>query len=242
MQEYLASTYGDRIADHYDVLHPDADPAAIDLLAALAGAGPVLELGIGTGRLALPLVARGFSVHGVDASRAMVAKLREKQGGRDIPVTIADFRHFELPQSFQLIFVVFNTFFALQSQEEQVDCFRAAANHLEPDGCFLIEAFVPDVTRFDRDQRVSVRNVGTDAAILELSRHDPVQQRIESQILHVSEEGMILFPVQLRYAWPAELDLMARLAGLSLAQRWTDWQRQPFTASSTFHISVYRPT
>src|ERR671924_1272067 len=159
MEEYLASTYGDRIADHYDALHPEADPAAIDLLAELAGSGPVLELGIGTGRLALPLVARGFSVHGVDASRAMVAKLREKQGGRDIPVSIGDFRHFELPQRFQLIFVAFNTFFALQSQEEQVECFRAAANHLNPDGCFLIEAFVPDVTRFDRDQRVSVRNV-----------------------------------------------------------------------------------
>ena len=240
MTEYLASTYGDRIADQYDAMHPAIDQEAIELLGELASGGPVLELGIGTGRIALPLAAHGLKVQGVDASEAMVARLRVKPGGEDIPVRIADFREFDLGEKFALIFVAFNTIFALQSQEEQVQCFRTVARHLQPDGCFLIEAFVPDLARFDRDQRVSVRSIDSDSAMLELSRHDPVLQRVESQLVHVSSRGVQLYPVQLRYAWPSELDLMARLADLTLIHRWANWRREPFGATSGFHLSVYR--
>ena len=240
MNEYLASTYGDRIADQYDFMHPAIDQAAIDLLEELASGGPVLELGIGTGRIALPLADRGVKVQGVDASGAMVARLRAKPGGQDIPVTIADFREFDLGEKFTLIFVAFNTIFALQTQEEQVECFRTVARHLEPGGCFLIEAFVPDLTRFDLDQRASVRSLDSSSAMLELSRHDPVAQRVDSQLVHVSSSGLQLYPVRLRYAWPSELDLMARLAGLALLHRWANWQREAFGATSGFHVSVYR--
>ncbi|HEX6307761.1 MAG TPA: methyltransferase domain-containing protein [Longimicrobiales bacterium] len=240
MTEYLASTYGDRIADWYDSMHPAVDPAAIELLAELASGGPVLELGIGTGRIALPLASRGLRVQGVDASEAMVARLRAKPGGQDIPVTITDFREFDLQRTFPLIFVAFNTIFALPTQDDQVQCFRTVARHLGADGCFVVEAFVPDLTRFDRNQRVSMGNFDLDSAMLELSHHDPVRQRIDAQLLYLSPQGIRLYPVQLRYAWPAELDLMARLAGLTLWQRWSSWNREPFGAASGFHVSVYR--
>lgn len=241
MTEYVASTYGDRIADRYDSMHPGVEPAAIDLLTELAAGGPVLELGIGTGRIALPLMSRGVEVHGVDASEAMVAQLRSKPAARNIPVTIADFREFELGQTFPLIFVAFNTIFALQTQEDQIQCFRTVARHLQPGGCFLIEAFVPDLTRFDRDQRISTSSLNLDSAVLELACHDSVRQRVDSQLVHMSSEGIRLYPVQLRYAWPSELDLMARLAALRLWQRWSSWKREPFSAASGFHVSVYRP-
>jgi SAM-dependent methyltransferase len=239
MTEYLPSTYGDRIADQYDAMHPPIDQTAIDLLAELAAGGPVLELGIGTGRIALPLASRGLKVQGVDASEAMIARLRAKPGGNDVPVTIADFRDFDLGEKFALIFVAFNTIFALQSQEDQVQCFRTVARHLRSGGCFLIEAFVPDLARFDRDQRASVRSLDPDSAMLELSRHDPVAQRVDSQLVHVSSRGMQLYPARLRDAWPSELDLMARLAGLTLLHRWANWRRDAFGAASAFHVSLY---
>lgn len=241
MSEYLHSSYGDRIADTYDALYPEHDAAAIELLADLALDGPALELGIGTGRLALPLAARGIRVHGIDASSAMVAKLRKKPGGDELPVTIANFGKFELGERFQLIYVAFNTIFALLTQDEQVDCFRSVAVHLKEGGCFLIEAFVPDTARFDRGQRVSAVKVESDALSLEVTRHEPTQQRVNSQLVRITEEGIRLFPVQLRYAWPSELDLMARLAGLELSERWATWERREFDARSEFHISVYRP-
>ncbi|HET7552250.1 MAG TPA: class I SAM-dependent methyltransferase [Gemmatimonadaceae bacterium] len=240
MTEYLPSTYGDQIADQYDAMHPAIDQAAIDLLHDLAAGGPVLELGIGTGRIALPLAARGLKMQGVDASEAMVARLRAKPGGKDIPVTIADFREFDLAEKFALIFLAFNTIFALQSQEDQIQCFRTVARHLRPGGCFLIEAFVPDLTRFDLGQRASVRSIDTDSAMLELSRHDAVAQRVDSQLIRLSSGGLELYPVRLRYAWPSELDLMARLADLTPAHRWANWQREAFGATSGFHVSVYR--
>jgi SAM-dependent methyltransferase len=240
MNEYHASTYGDRISDVYDLMHPDPDPGAVDLLAELAGGGLALELGIGTGRIALPLASRGVEVHGVDSSEAMVAKLRAKPGGADIPVTIGDFTDFELGRKYQLVFVAFNTFFAVKSQEAQIQCFNAAARHLKPGGRFLIQAFVPDPSRFDRGQRIAVRDINPNSAVLEVAQHDPVRQQVRSHLIHLTEAGLQLYPVQLRYAWPSELDLMARLAGLSLSQRWADWTRGPFQASSGFHISVYQ--
>jgi SAM-dependent methyltransferase len=143
MTEYSASTYGDQIVDVYDALFGDYDSSAITLLADLAGDGPALELGIGTGRLALPLAERGVAVQGIDASAAMIEKLRTKLGGASIRVAVGDFSNVALEERFSLIFVAFNTFFALQTQEDQVRCFRSVASHLREGGTFLIEAFVP---------------------------------------------------------------------------------------------------
>ena len=243
MKEYTAATYGDRIAEHYDHMHPDgpATQAVSNVLAGLAAGGRALELGIGTGRVALPLAARGIEVHGIDASQAMVAKLHAKPGGAAIPVTIGDFAAFHVDAKFSLIFVVFNTFFGLVTQEAQVQCFRHVAAHLEPGGVFLMEAFVPDPGRFTRGQSMSVNRIEADQVELDVARHDPLAQRVHSQHLIFTESGTRLYPVRLRYAWPAELDLMARLAGLRLRERWSDWTGAPFTAASSGHISLYEP-
>lgn len=238
---YKPATYGELIAEVYDGFYHAAPLSTqVDLLAELAGDGPVLELGIGTGRLALPLVERGIPVHGIDASEAMVAKLHAKSGGSDIPVSIDNFESFELDHRFSLVFVGFNTFFALLTQEAQIACFRAVAAHLGPTGLFLIEAFVPDLARFDRGQRTSATDMQVGSLILESSLHDASAQRVDSQHLVVRDgEPPRLFPVSLRYAWPAELDLMARLAGLELRDRWGDWDRGPFGSNASMHVSVW---
>jgi SAM-dependent methyltransferase len=241
--DYGPETYGDRIADVYDAWYGEADflekDASIELLAELAGGGPVLELAIGTGRLALPLAERGLEVHGVDASEAMVARLREKPGGADIPVTMGDFADVPVEGAYPLVFVAFNTFFGLPSQEAQVRCFANAAAHLAEGGVFLIEAFVPDLGRFDRNQRFQTNSVSTTEVNLDASRHDPLEQRVDSVHVVLTEAGTRLYPVNLRYAFPAELDLMARLAGLELKHRWGGWRREEFTRQSQRHVSVY---
>ncbi len=241
MSDYDAASYGDKIADVYDEWYSQLDTSgAVDMLADLAGSGPVLELGIGTGRLALPLSERGVEVHGIDASEAMVAKLRAKPGGDRIPVRMGDFADLEVEGQFSLIAVAFSTFFSLRSQEEQVRCFRNVALHLSDDGLFVIEAFVPDVSRFDRQQRVGASKVKSDGEVmLEVSQHDPTQQRVDAQHIVLSEAGIEMYPVKVRYSYPAELDLMAQLAGLRLRERWGGWRREPFTASSIWHVSVY---
>lgn len=241
MHEYEATTYGDRIADVYDewpALPADAG-AAVDCLASLAGSGPCLELGIGTGRVALPLAQQGLKVHGIDASEAMVAKLRAKPGGEAIPMSIGNFADVAVEGHFSLIFVVFNTIFALESQEEQVQCFANAANHLADGGLFLLEAFVPDLTRYTLGQHTQTHSVELDRVLLEVARLDPVAQQIVAQHVVLAELGIRLYPVKIRYAWPSELDLMARLAGLRLEERWSGWGREAFTGASTRHISVY---
>ena len=240
MEGYAAATYGDRIADVYDERVQGSRPGQVELLHELAGGGPVLELGIGTGRLALPLVARGIEVHGIDSSEAMLAKLRAKPGGDRITVTMGDFADFDLGKQFTLVFVAFNTLFALPDQETQLSCFGAVSRHLLPGGCFLVEAFVPDPSRFDRGQRVSAMEVGLDRVLLECSRHDAVAQTVTSQHVALGASGTSLYPVHIRYAWPSELDLMARIAGLQLEGRWDGWDRRPFTAGSVTTISLWR--
>jgi SAM-dependent methyltransferase len=241
-EPYGAATYGDRIAEIYDDLYqfPTQTAAAVDLLAELAGAGPALELGIGTGRLAVPLAARGVTVLGIDASDSMVAKLRAKPGGSEIDVTIGDFSAVPGDTPCQLVYVAFNTFFALLTQDDQLRCFARVAARLVAGGRFLVEAFVPDLNRFDRGQRTSNSHVLTDAVALEVSAHHPADQRVDSAHVVISESGTRLYPVQIRYCWPSELDLMARLAGLTLEDRWGDWRRSPFTDDSAGHVSVWR--
>jgi SAM-dependent methyltransferase len=237
--KYLESTYGERIAEVYDEWYSAPPAEAIDVLQELAGDGPALELGIGTGRIALPLAAQGLTVHGIDASEAMVARLRAKPGGDRIPVKIGNFADVEADGEYSLVFAVFSTFFALASQEEQVKCFDNVAKRLRAGGLFLIQAFVPDMTRFTRGQIVQATHVGVDEVRLETSRHDPVTQRTIGHHVQITTGGVKLYPVQVRYAWPSELDLMARLAGMRLRQRWASWRRDPFTAESVNHISVY---
>jgi SAM-dependent methyltransferase len=244
MDDYTASTYGDRIADIYDTKYASLPfggdlNQAIALLADLAGEGPALELGIGTGRIALPLLEAGVDVRGVDASAAMAARLAAKPGGERIPVTIADFRDFTLPDRFALVFVVFNTFFGLLTQQHQIDCLETVTRHLADGGAFVLEAFVPDVSRFDHGQRLGVVRSEVDEVELEASRYDPVEQRVDTNHVIIRPDGISLYPVKLRFATVAELDLMARLAGLRLRERWADWDRSPFRAESPKHISVW---
>jgi SAM-dependent methyltransferase len=242
--EYRASTYGDQIADFYDNLvgtmfQPAATEQAVGFLADLAGTGPALELGVGTGRIAIPLAERGVAVTGVDASEAMVARLRARPGGATIPVVMGDFGELAVEGQFALIYVVFNTFFALLTQQLQVQCFRRVAERLTPGGAFVTEAFVPDLTRYQRGQSISTEHIDQSWVMLNAAQHDPTNQRISSRHVVIEEQGVRLYPVELRYAWPSELDLMAELAGLRLKERFGGWAREPFTASSSRHISVY---
>jgi SAM-dependent methyltransferase len=245
-EDYTDATYGDRIADIYDVryLEPLAGDTAdaVSFLRDLAGDGPALELGIGTGRVAIPLADAGVEVHGLDTSEAMVAKLREKPGGDRIHTTLGSFADFTLETRFPLIYVVFNTFFSLLTQDEQVSAFRSVARHLTPTGTFAMQAFVPDVTRFESNQqRVAIESVGVDEITLEMSSHDAVTQRTDSQFVLLRQGDVRLFPVRIRYAYVSELDLMARLAGLRLRERWSSWRRDPFPSSDWSHISVWEP-
>ena len=243
-EEYTGATYGDRIAEIYDERYLGAFESdtvrAANFLQRVAGAGPALELGIGTGRVALPLKEKGVEVHGIDASEAMVGRLREKPGGSDISVTIGSFATFSLPTRYPLIYVVFNTFFGLLTQEEQVTSFESVARHLMPDGVFVMQAFVPDVTRFDaHNQRVSAEAVGLDEISLETSSHDPFSQRTDSQHVVIRDGSVRIYPVRIRYAYVSELDLMARIAGLKLRERWSDWDRTPYPSRNWQHVSVW---
>ena len=244
MDDFAPSTYGDRVADVYDDWYADGrslgDVAgAVSFLHELAGSGPALELGIGTGRVALPLLEAGVEVHGIDASEAMVTKLRTKEGGDRVPVAIGDFREFDLDSRFRLVYVVFNTFFGLLTQDDQVSCFQAVARHLGEGGAFAMEAFIADPARFDRGQRVSAIEVDRDVVRLEVSRHDAIEQRTDSQQVVIREDGIRLYPVKIRYAHMAELDLMARIAGMRLRDRWGDWDRSALSSASAKHISVW---
>jgi SAM-dependent methyltransferase len=212
----------------------------VEFLADVAGDGRVLELAIGTGRVALPLAARGVTAEGADASAAMVDRLWAKPGGDAIPVTLGDMARVAVSGSFRLVYLVFNTLSGLLSQERQAECFAGVARVLDPGGMFVIECFVPDLARFDHGQRVQARSVTQDSAIIEVSVHDRARHRVTTQMVTLDGQGMHLRPVAIRYSYPAELDLLAGAAGLRLAGRYADWHRRPFTSTSDSHISVYQ--
>src|SRR4029450_8984495 len=242
MDSYRPETYGDRIADVYDRLTATLpEPAGcVDRLAAAGGGGGALERGIGTGRVALPLAARGVEVHGIDASAAMVERLRAKPGGEAIPVTLGDFADLSVEGGYRLGYAVFNTFFSLLTQDDQVRCFRAVADRLTPDGAFALELFVPDPTLHPGGQSIRTRHLGLDLVRFDLALHDPVAQRVDFQNVLLTADGARLLPGSVRYAWPSELDLMARLAGLRLRERWGGWRREPYTASTSgLYVAVY---
>lgn len=251
MEGYGPQTYGDAIADAYDTLfgeHHDT-AAAVEQLAHLArrtSATRVLELGVGTGRLALPLTARGIDVWGIDASPAMVEQLRHKPGGNDLPVAVGDMAAIDLRAlpggdhaRFGVVFVAVNTFFNLTSEDAQQRCLRRVHDVLAPGGLFVLEAFVPTVDR--PTNLVEARTVAIDHVILTATRHDPTTQTVECQMIEIRESGIRLRPLTIRYAPVDELDAMARAAGLELVERWSDWNRTPFAAGDGTHISVYAP-
>lgn len=243
MEGYRAATYGEQIADVYDDWYDAKDPSDdCAFLRELAGEGPVLELGIGTGRVAVPLRATGVDVHGIDASPAMVEQLHAKPGAADIPVSIGDFADVDAPGGpYSLVYIVFNTFFALLTQDDQVRCFASVARNLLPGGRFVIEAFFPDVTRFDRDQRLSAIRVEMDEVRLDVGIHNGFEQTVVNQhLLFRDGEPVRMLPISLRYAYPSELDLMARLAGLDLESRADGWRGAPATSRSFGVVSVWR--
>ena len=247
MDGYEASTYGDRFADVYDDWYGDVTdgPACVERLAALveeAGGGPVLELGIGTGRLALPLAARGIEVHGIDASEAMLEQLRAKPGAASLHLTHGDMADLALtdPSPFAVVFVAFNTFFNLGSPLVQRRCLARIATLLAPSGTFVLEAFVPaDIAPDGARGTVTPRRIATDEVQLTVSHHDPVDQTITGQHIHITEGGIRLRPWHVRYAGPAELDAMAAEAGLTLAWRHADWSGGPFGSDASVHVSGY---
>lgn len=243
MKEYETTTYGELNAGRYDAMYQELMETetrdSVETLAELAGGGKVLELAIGTGRVALPLAARGLSVHGIEASEAMVAKLREKPGGSAIPVEIGDMAEVRLNETFDLIYLVFNTIFNLTTQEAQVRCFHNAARHLNAGGVFVVETVVPDLSGYVDGQRMKGSWARMDSAWFEIAIHDPVVQTVAFQRIVISEEGTQMVPHFMRYAWPSELDLMAQLAGLDRRERWAWWDRSPFTAGSKSHVTVY---
>jgi SAM-dependent methyltransferase len=234
-------SFDERLAEEYDALAVRGDEAAtIAFLERLAQGGPALELAIGTGRIAVPLSERGIRVDGIDISPAMVAKLQAKPGADKIAVTIGNFADVAVSNTYRLIFVVFNTLFNLLTQDEQVRCFQNVAAHLTEDGSFVVEALTPNfLFRLQENQYVQTEAVEVDQVRLDLLRHDAASQTIEESHVTLSSSGIHLNPIAQRYAWPSELDLMARLAGLRLKERWGTWSREPFTGASTNCVSVY---
>jgi SAM-dependent methyltransferase len=215
----------------------EAVEPAVRFLAGLAGRGPVLELGIGTGRIALPLSQRGVPVHGIDRSEAMVSRLRDKPGGAGIPVTIGDFATTRASGPFRLAYLVFNTIMNLTTQDEQVDCFGNVAAQLAPGGCFVIEVMVPDLRRLPPGE--TIRPFTVTPTRLGFDEYDVAAQGLVSHHYRVDGERVRTVSMPFRYVWPAELDLMARLAGLTLRERWSGWNREPFTSDAAAHVSVW---
>jgi SAM-dependent methyltransferase len=235
--------FGEQVAARYDessaaMFDPAVLDPAVDVLAGLAGDGGALELAIGTGRIALPLAERGVRVAGIDSSEAMLARLREKPGADRIEAVAGDMTTTRVPGEFALVYLVFNTIGNLTTQDAQVACFENAAAHLRPGGRFVIELGVPALQKLPVGQ--TIVPFRADAGGLGFDVYDVVTQAFSSEHITFAADGRVeTGRVEFRYAWPAELDLMARIAGMRLEHRWADWDRSPFTATSTSHVSVY---
>jgi SAM-dependent methyltransferase len=238
--------FDERVAARYDEMYAyQAEPAAVDpivgFVADLAGNGAALELGIGTGRIALPLAQRGVPVHGIELSKAMVERLRSKPGGEDIEVTIGDFATATVEGTFSVAYVVFNTIMNLTTQAAQVGCFRNVAAHLAPGGCFVVETMIPELQRLPAGETARVFHVSETR--WGIDEYDVATQGLTSHHFEIVEGKLerSFFPG--RYVWPSELDLMAQLAGMTLRERWADWNREPFTNESGKHVSIWeKPT
>jgi len=232
--ERVAARYDESAAEMFD---PAVVEPVVDLLVDLAGSGRALELGIGTGRIALPLAQRGVPVHGIDLSEAMVARLRAKPGGEAIGVTIGDFATTTVEGTFSLAYLVFNTISNLTTQAAQAACFRNVAAHLEPGGCFVIEVGVPELQRLPPGETIRAFHVSETR--WGLDEYDVAAQGLTSHHFELVDGRLERLSVPFRYTWPSELDLMAQLAGMRLRERWSGWKREPFTSESRKHVSVW---
>jgi SAM-dependent methyltransferase len=235
--------FDERIAERYETYWPELfEPAVVDpavnFLADLAGTGAALELGIGTGRIALPLSQRGVPVHGIELSPAMVAQMQTKPGADDIDVTTGDFATTKVDGTFTLAYLVRNTITNLTTQDAQVECFRNVATHLEPGGCFVIENYIPELQRLPPGETIHAFTVTP--THLGFEEYDVATQIAFSHHYWVIDGQLETSSAPFRYVWPSELDLMARLAGMTLRERWSDWDRAPFTSESRSHISVWQ--
>ncbi|MGI8756378.1 MAG: class I SAM-dependent methyltransferase [Acidimicrobiales bacterium] len=242
MEGYDASTYGDRFAEVYDDWYSDLTDATacVDVVAGLADGGPVLELGVGTGRLAIPLAARGLVVVGLDASPAMLERMAAKPGGAEVEALVGDMAAPPLgDRRFAVVFVAYNTLFNLIDPADQARCLADAAARLRPGGSILVEAFVPEPERIV--EAVTPRTITADRVVLSISRTDPETQEALGQYVDITEAGIRLRPWHIRWSTPDQLDAMAAEAGLTLADRWADWRRSPFHADAPAHVSHYRP-
>jgi SAM-dependent methyltransferase len=243
VERYDPASYGDAFADVYDDWYHDVSDveATVGCVERLAAGGRVLELGVGTGRLALPLAARRVPVSGVDASEAMVAELRKKPGGDAVDILVADMAEHLPAGPFSVVLAAFNTLFNLPTEAAQTRCLALAADRLAPDGCVVVEAFVPEDELPAERGRVEVRHVSVEHVVLSVSRVEPGEHRAGGQFVDVGADGSVrLRPWLVRYATPAELDAMAAAAGLALTARWADWRQAPFSRDSAQHVSVYR--
>lgn len=241
---YDPAAYGAVWSGVYDTMlgamDPSAAEAAAERVAEVAGDGAVLEFGVGTGRLALPIAARGVAVTGLDASAEMVKRLRTKPGGLTMPIVVGDMISERVEGEFAVVLIAFNTLFALPEQHLQVACMRNAARHLAPGGAVMVEAFVPAAERTPPNHVAGARYRAPDHVSFTLTNHDPVRQTVESAWVRITSGTTEVLPNLIRYAWPAELDLMAELAGLQRTDRWAGWRGEPFSADSTNGVSLYR--
>jgi SAM-dependent methyltransferase len=235
--ERVAARYDESEADMFD---PESVEPVVDFLVELAGEGRALELGIGTGRIALPLAQKGVPVHGIDLSRAMTSRLQEKPGGEEIGVSIGDFATTTVDETFSVAYLVFNTIHNLTTQAEQVACFRNVAAHLEPGGCFVIEVGIPNLQRLPPGETMRVFDASD--THWGIDEYDVANQGLVSHHYSLVDGRLERVSMPFRYVWPAELDLMAELAGMALRERWSGWKREPFTSESRKHVSVWERT
>lgn len=226
------------VAETYDAVHATPDPEMINRLAELAADGPILEFAVGTGRVAMPLAERGASIHGIELSRPMVEKLREKDRENRVGTTIGDMTTTRVRGSFSLVFLVYNTIDNLTTQDAQIACFQNAAHHLSPGGRFVVETLVPPIQKLPFGERLLAQDHSD--SHWGIDEFDVVTQAYWSHHARFDQSPPTRISVPFRYAWPAELDLMARMAGMELEERWSNWSGAPFTATSRSHISVWR--
>jgi SAM-dependent methyltransferase len=241
MDGYTVATWGDSLPD-FDALswaQGRDEQEAADFLHPLAGDGPAVELGVGTGRVAIPLARRGVEVIGIEASTVMAEQLRAKPGGAQVRVLVGDFADVAVEPAPALVYCVISTFFLLLTQDEQVRCFANVAARLRPGGAFVLQTFMPEAYQVEQPQMTETMHVDLGQAVLLMSRHDPVNQRMDRQQIVITADGNRLYPMAFRYAWPTELDLMARLAGLRPAGRWGGWRGEPYQARGEY-VSLYR--
>lgn len=234
-------SFGHEVSKRYDAQPRGDEEETVAFLAKIAADGGALELAVGTGRIVLPLSQAGMRVDGIEQSQAMVDRMREKPGGNAIEVIIGDMSRACTGRRYRLVYLVYNTIGNLLTQDDQVACFQNAARHLEPGGVFVLECRIPTAPAQPRHQFVDAEEISADNVVLGVCHYDPVTQILDNNHVRIDADGIVLSPISLRLAYPPEFDLMARIAGLRLRERWGGWNSEPFTAASWRHVSVYEP-